>query len=67
MKQYNHYNLNPPEPVIIPVNFKEQEEEHWQDIITEHNFEESYNLNYIDKEELRIKELIKNEEHRAEI
>lgn len=61
MKQYNHYNLNPPEPVIIPDTYAEQQQEYLEDMIAEHDFEESYNLKFIDLDELRNKELITNE------
>lgn len=59
---YNHYDLNPPEPVIIePQNPLEFE----QEMIAEHNIEESYeesqiiSFDMIEREYLN--ELIKNE------
>lgn len=59
---YNHYDLNPPEPVIIePQNPLEFE----QEMIAEHNFERSYEEDNLKRdmqlEDAYFKELIKNE------
>lgn len=64
MKFHSIYNQNPPEPVILepqnnPMDYVEE-------MIAEHNFEESYEnqhiKNFDDMERLYFKELIKNEQ-----
>lgn len=62
MKFHSIYNQNPPEPVILepqnPIEF-------FEEMIAEHNIEESYEnqhiRNFDDMERLYFKELIKNE------
>ena len=52
------FNQNPPEPFIEPRTPDEWEEE----LIEEHLYEMNYNDSYVDLEEVRISELIKNEQ-----
>lgn len=58
----NIYNLNPPEPVILEPH---NPEDYVEEMIAEHNIEESYenqhikNFDYVERE--YFKELIKNE------
>ena len=62
--KYNNsmYNTNPPSTVIISIN---PQQEYLEEMIAEHNFEESYELNEIsiltEIEMDYIKELIKHE------
>lgn len=65
MKFHSIYNTNPPTPVILP-NENNPTEDYYEEIIAEHNSENEYEKNtlrtYIDIEECRNKELIKNAE-----
>lgn len=65
MKFHSIYNTNPPTPVILPSE-NNPTEDYYEEIIAEHNFEESYEkyeiITYTDIDECRNKELIKNAE-----
>ena len=65
MKNYHSiYDQNPPEPELTyyPVN---PEKEHLEELITEYNWETTYNKENIETaiqyEEMQFEELIKNE------
>lgn len=64
---YNHYDLNPPEPIIEPQNPIEFE----QEMIEEHDFEKNYedtSIRSYDLIERKIfNELIKNEPKQCNI
>ena len=59
-KNYNHYNLNPPEPIAEPM----PAEDYWEQAVEEHLYEQAFNnpKSHIDLEEIRTNELIKNEQ-----
>ena len=61
-KNYNHYNLNPPTPAILPP---QNPTEYFEELIAEHNFELNYEESEIESFDLMerqiLKELIKNE------
>ena len=61
---YNHYNLNPPEPIAYPI--EEDPNGISQDVVDEHIYEEEYEAqqlrSYLDFEDAQINELIKHEQ-----
>lgn len=60
VKNYNHYNLNPPEPIAEPMSL----DDYWEQAVEEHLYEQNHEnpKSHIDLEEIRINELIKNEQ-----
>lgn len=63
MKRFRDcYNQNPPEPIIEWSDIPPSESEIFEQMIEEHLYEENYEKSsqFIDIEELRIAELIKN-------
>ena len=70
IKNYNHYNLNPltePLAYVLSQDLETNPNAIGIDVIEEHLYEQSHDLQYVDTEELREMELIKNESNNKAI